>query len=265
MTRPGLLTEEKEDLKDFWSRYLDYFEMINDSRLYRDFLRAGIRSLEIRPGAKILDAGCGFAYWSFSLIDWLSRNDPQALGTISITAFDYVEKVLRTAQEKFSFISAERLKQRSPQFRVVLGDANTELKALEDRYYDIIGANLLLPYVKDPLASLKKMAEKLKPGGQIVVTSLIPNPRLIIVVLAYVWERLWSKKGWGEIKHNLPKGWQLYKEANKIKELTKSGVFKYFSKPELKELLSSAGLERVTVRSALAGQGLIAIGQKPEH
>ena len=82
---------------------MQHFEPINESGLYQKFLRDGISQLKIRSNIKVLDAGCGFAYWSFNLIGWLNMKYPELKDSISITAFDYIEDVLITAKEKYGF------------------------------------------------------------------------------------------------------------------------------------------------------------------
>ena len=56
------------------------------------------------------------------------------------------------------------------------GDSTARLQLdLPDGCFDRIGSSLVLPYLYDPLASLREMHRLLQPGGTLVISSIRPN------------------------------------------------------------------------------------------
>lgn len=59
--------------------------------------------------------------------------------------------------------------------RVLVGDADTQIAELPDNHFDAVVCNDVLEHLVDPVATLKQLRTKLKPGG--VVVASIPNIR----------------------------------------------------------------------------------------
>lgn len=59
--------------------------------------------------------------------------------------------------------------------RVLVGDADTQIAELPDNHFDAVVCNDVLEHLVEPVATLKQLRTKLKPGG--VVVASIPNIR----------------------------------------------------------------------------------------
>jgi 2-polyprenyl-3-methyl-5-hydroxy-6-metoxy-1,4-benzoquinol methylase len=101
---------------------------------------------------RVLDAGCGEGV----LIDYLD------LGRLDYVGFDISETAI------------SRARQRAPSARLLISGID-EFPIDQERPYDAIIFNEVLPAVRDPLATLDRFCGILEPGG-VAIISLYQNP-----------------------------------------------------------------------------------------
>jgi SAM-dependent methyltransferase len=147
--------------KEFWNQWNATFraglggEWTPDeaTRLRHETVLAWARSLALHQPA-ILDLCCGAG--------WLSE-ELRAFG--SVTAVDIADEVVARAQERF------------PEVAFIAGDFYT--LSLPADHFDIVVCVDGVSYVPDQPGFVRRMAERLKPGGYVILAA--PN--------RFVWER----------------------------------------------------------------------------
>lgn len=126
---------------------------------YRKLLWDAYQALELEPGMKVLDAGCGSG--NFEL--FVSEKDPPA---VEIEAHDYSPAMLARARKK----CAGRL----DCVNYPRGDFNGQLPYADATFDRIVSVNVLYALEKQDNA-MSELLRVLKPGGRIVLTSPAPG------------------------------------------------------------------------------------------
>jgi len=115
-------------------------------RARREVLAALIgRIVRPPPGARLLEIGCGTGH-----------NLPMLSAFGHVDALELDEQARGYAEKRLG--------------REVMSCPLPELAEVKDRHYDLIGAFDVIEHIDDDAASLKSIAQKLKPGGKFVMT-----------------------------------------------------------------------------------------------
>jgi ubiquinone/menaquinone biosynthesis C-methylase UbiE/pimeloyl-ACP methyl ester carboxylesterase len=127
------------------------------------------------------------------------------------------------------------------------GEATAALRLdLPDGCFDRIGSSLVLPYLYDPLASLREMHRLLRPGGVLVVSSIRPNfdPSKLYTEGAEILERQ-RAQGDGQVGRKLEALRHFANMVSRLIELEEDGRFRFFDADVLRALVAEAGFSRV--------------------
>lgn len=127
------------------------------------------------PGVKILEAGCGTAYYSLALA---------SLG-FEVEAFDYNPGALRFASELET-----KTRQTYPDLKIKIGTGNLLNIESESNQYDLVFNQAVMEYFCDAeerKQALSEMIRATKPGGWIA---------LITQHTAHPFRRYWERRGW---------------------------------------------------------------------
>jgi demethylmenaquinone methyltransferase / 2-methoxy-6-polyprenyl-1,4-benzoquinol methylase len=115
-----------------------------------------VRSLELKPGARVLDLATGTA----DLAIMIARQHPH----VTLVGVDPSAKMLEVGQKK---LDAEQLAER---IELAVGDAQG--LNFPDRSFDGVSIAFGIRNVPDRLKGLKEMARVTKPGGRIAILEL---------------------------------------------------------------------------------------------
>ena len=137
----GTSTEEQ-------SRLSKLNEMLNESPL---------REMNLRPGDRILDVGCGLGQ--------LSRGMARLAGPRGyVLGLDRSGDQISQAQA----LAAAEKESNLVEFRQ--GNAYPlELRTNEWKTFDVVHTRFLLEHVREPLEVVRQMAQALKPGGRMIL------------------------------------------------------------------------------------------------
>lgn len=133
------------------------------------------------------------------------------------------------------------------------GDSTPGLRLdLPDGCFDRIGSSLVLPYLYDPLASLREMHRLLKPGGTLVVSSIRPNfdPSKLYTEGAEILAAQ-AEAGDERAARKLEALRHFANMISRLIELEEDGRFRFLDGPALEALLAEAGFSRVHCFEAL--------------
>jgi ubiquinone/menaquinone biosynthesis C-methylase UbiE len=123
------------------------------------------------------------------------------------------------------------------------GDATARLELdLPDGSFDRIGCSLVLPYLYDPLVTLREMRRLLRPGGTLVVSSIRPNFDPSKLYTEGV--EILSRSGDADSARKLEALRHYGNMVSRLMELEEDGRFRFLDAGALTALVSEAGFAR---------------------
>jgi SAM-dependent methyltransferase len=121
-------------------------------------LTARLKHLNLAPGARVLDLGCGEGRHVHGLY---------MMGGLHIVGVDLDEPSLKTAQEGLDFLSHDKADQTGS---VALETGNATDLRFEDDSFDAVICSEVLEHLPDYDAALVEMRRVLKPTGTLCIT-----------------------------------------------------------------------------------------------
>lgn len=246
--------QELGDAGAFWKEHLlgaagDVvgYDILLEHPEYPRFLARQVELLDPRPGEDVADFGCGTGNLTLAMLDsYTSGAAPR-----SITYVDLVPEGVARTEDKIRTWFAKR---GGPicEWRGVVADLDvppaTEepglatLATLADASFDRIGCSLVLPYLRDPLATLREMRRLLRPGGTLVVSSIRPNFDPSKLYTEGV--EILSRSGDAESERKLEALRHYGNMVSRLMELEEDGRFRFLDAAALTALVSEAGFAR---------------------
>lgn len=126
------------------------------------------------------------------------------------------------------------------------GDATARLQLdLPDASFHRIGCSLVLPYLYDAMATLREMHRLLKPGGTLVVSSILPNfdPSKLYAEGVEILARQ-AEEGDGQAERKMEALRHYGNMVSRLIELEEDGRFRFLDTGALTALVSEAGFAR---------------------
>jgi ubiquinone/menaquinone biosynthesis C-methylase UbiE len=136
----------------------EYARLIEQAELFRPLTERVLKAAGIGPGMHILDIGCGVGDVSFQVSELVGPDG-------SVVGIDLDRDVLYRAEER----RADR-----GITNVVFheGDARS---VQSDRLFDAAVGRFVLMYMSDPTAALRRIAERVRPGGILAFHEWLPG------------------------------------------------------------------------------------------
>lgn len=257
------------DLQSFWKDYLVGrneslgIELMNATDAYGELMRTQIEALALRPGERVADLGCGTGPFELALAE--SQAWPAGL---RVDAFDYVPAALARAGQRLG----ERFPSRRDAVRFVAADLNRGVAKglpLRTGSYDAVLASLLLSYLAEPEAILRRIHALLRPGGRLVVSSLRLDADVSGLFTQGLRElragrarELFGPEGEREIDAAAR---SFLNDAARILDLEEEGAFRFWEPADFEALVRRAGFTRVRSRLAFGepAQAVVVAGVRP--
>ena len=132
-----------------WNLYAACFDLVAGLAPYQDMLDEVVAALDLRPGMRVLDAGCGTG----ALEARLAERHPE----VEVVAVDASPAMLARARQRIS--SASR--------PFVRADIDDFLANEKDRFDRVVSVNVIWA-LADPRRTIERMADCLTQGGRMV-------------------------------------------------------------------------------------------------
>jgi SAM-dependent methyltransferase/pimeloyl-ACP methyl ester carboxylesterase len=257
MRRSAAPTESETE---FWSGYLQKYSILERSSDYQEYLKLlGRLCRPMRPGALVLDAGCGnglFGLWVLHEA-WKSGELAPPAAPVVYVGLDLTERGLSDAM-------AKHLDLRRPvppgvttglQYAMVdfdlLDGGPDEARALPflDGTFDLICCSLVLSYLKRPQVLLRELHRLLRPGGVLVTSSMKPHCDLSLIYRDSITSEVTTEE--------IEAGRNLLRAAGKIKLKEEIGHYAFFSENELAGMVIDAGFNVSETHLSLGEQAAV--------
>lgn len=234
---PGLL----------WNLYARCYDTIAGLAPYQDMLDEVVQGLELAPGMRVLDAGCGTGALAERVA--LVRPDVEWVGIDLSPTMLEIAKAKRRWPHGFSFSQANI----------------DDYLSSDTRGFDRIASVNVIWTLADPQATFARMTQALRSDGGMVHTT----PRLRFGALRIAWLHVARQTGWQRLRAVLGLPFlalagllNLVLVLQSVLAPSARHVGKRWDAKGLEELLRSAGAVVSTSRPCYAGQGHLLICKK---
>ena len=138
----------------------------------------------------------------------------------------------------------------------------------KERSFDKISASLLVSYLHNPDEIVLEFFRLLKPGGKLLISSMIPDSDISVIFTNYINKVQAFDINGKDIRSretNLTAARTMLNEAASLFQLEEDGYFKFYSGEELSEMMSGAGFADIQIHSSMGHppQAIIVTGIKP--
>lgn len=234
--------------KVLWNLYAHGYDAIAGMAPYQDMLDEVIASLQLAPGMRVLDAGCGTGALAERAA--IVRPDVAWIGV------DLSGTMVKRARKRRPWPDG---------FRFVEANLDDFLDR-NDVAFDRIASVNVIWTLPDPAATLSRMTKALRPDGRMVHTT----PRLRFNFQRIVWAHLARQRGWGKLRAVLGLPVLALVGLLNLVLVAQSMLSRARHRRErwdargLEELLRKAGASVEAVRPCYVGQGhLLVCAQDP--
>jgi len=232
-----------------WNLYAHCYDRIVGLLPYQDMLDDVVAALDLSPGMRVLDAGCGTG----PLAERIANKHPD----IELLAVDLSPSMLKLAQARRVWPAS---------FRFVEGNIDDVL-AGDERGYDRIASVNVIWTLPNPERTFALMTSHLHKGGRMVHTT----PRWRLRALSIVWRHIFGRKGWQRLRALLGLPTLALAGLLNLVLVVQSMMLaraphasRRWHAEGLVELLRTAGAPPRVVRSCYAGQNLLLVCDKEE-
>jgi len=212
---------------NFWKKYFKVYDALNLLIPYQELLETICNELEIKPGERILEAGCGTGNLALKI----KERGGDVIGV------DNCKEAL------------EIYKKKDPNAKVVLADLREKLP-FPDNFFDKITCNNTLYAIpkEKQLNVLKEFYRILKPGGKIVIVNPIKGAKPIKIYFEGIKKSLKKLGLFNTIKNVISMFIPTIKILaynHLIKKESKEGSYHFFYINEQTEMLKKAGFRNL--------------------
>lgn len=234
---PGLL----------WNLYARCYDTIAGLAPYQDMLDEVVQGLELAPGMRVLDAGCGTGALAERVA--LVRPDVEWVGIDLSPTMLEIAKAKRRWPHGFSFSQANI----------------DDYLSSDTRGFDRIASVNVIWTLPDPVATFGRMTKALRPDGGMVHTT----PRLRFAAQRIAWNHIVRQRGWARLRAilslpllGLAGLLNLVLVAQSVFRRSARDVAKRWDAKGLEELLRTSGAIVSVSRPCYAGQAHLLVCAK---
>jgi 2-polyprenyl-3-methyl-5-hydroxy-6-metoxy-1,4-benzoquinol methylase len=226
--------------KLLWNLYAHCYDAITGLGPYEDMLDEVVAALDLAPGMRVLDAGCGTGALASRVAD--------RFPTVELVGVDLSTAMLKRARGRRRWPAS---------FTFVEGTIDEVLSKTTAPFDRIASVNVIWT-LSDPQRTFAAMASALRPDGRMVHTT----PRWRFSPHAILWSHLRRRRGWNLVRALLGLPWLALAGLLNLGLVVQSMLLarapnagKRWHADGLVRLLGEAGTPTHTVRPCYAGQG----------
>lgn len=231
----------------FWQLYSFIYDVANKVIPYKELLVDVIRELDLKPGQKILDAGCGTGNLELAI-------DKYRIKDIHIEAVDFAPRMLDLAKKKCKNMAYVNFS---------LADLNKKLPFKNNSFNRTVIINTLYA-VTDPLFTIKEFHRILKPGGKLIISNPKPGAKGWAIPRAHILGIRRFCRKLDKFRHILnfifqilPAGFIVALFNLIIISRGKKGKYHFWGKEKLGKILTENGFLVIRIRDTYADQNLL--------
>ncbi|MEO6992614.1 MAG: methyltransferase domain-containing protein [Lacunisphaera sp.] len=257
-----------ESETEFWSGYLEKYSVLEKSDDYRSYIELLGKLCAFRPGAVVLDAGCGNGIFGL----WVVREaglQRRAITTRNLPAFyvglDLTQRGLQDAMAHqgrvFGRGGSDVLSRSPPGAGFACFDFNDLTDAtgsprlpFADHTFDVVCCSLLLSYLNRPQALLAELWRVARPGAVVVLSSMKPHCDMSVIYRNFIDQQVTETE--------VESARDLLRAAGRIRLKEEIGHYAFFSDSELSALATDAGFTVKETFHSLGGQAIVIKAQK---
>lgn len=253
----------------FWSGYLEKYSVLEKSEDYRQYMELLGRLCSFRPGATVLDAGCGngmFGRWVLHEAMRQRRVKFAASDLPSLyVGLDLTDRGLQDALGHHLHAlgqHGEELRRGGPPGLGYLRfDFNDLAEApgglhlpFADATFDVVCCSLVLSYLRRPQALLRELHRVARPGAVVVLSSMKPHCDMSAIYRDFMEQQVTAEE--------IDRARNLLRAAGKIRLKEEVGHYAFFSDTELAGLALEAGFAVRESFHSLGNQAVVVKAQK---
>jgi SAM-dependent methyltransferase len=232
-----------------WNLYARCYDRITELLPYQEMLDEVVGALDLRPGMRVLDAGCGTG----ALAERLAAKHPD----VELVSVDWSPAMLGRARRRRAWPAT---------FTFAEGDLD-DLLAADERGFDRIASVNVIWTLPDPQRTFAQMTRRLRDGGRMVHAT----PTWRLRAHAIVWRHLRGQEGWNLLRALLGLPVLALAGLLNLLLLVQGKLFarapragKRWHADGLAELFRAAGAPLSMVQPCYAGQDVLLVCEKEE-
>ncbi|MDP1578768.1 MAG: methyltransferase domain-containing protein [Candidatus Didemnitutus sp.] len=252
----------------FWSGYLEKYSVLEKSEDYRQYMELVGRLCAFRPGAMVLDAGCGngmFGRWMlheamrqrrvrtaptppalYVGLDLTNRGLTDAMGHHLDALGRYQDELARGGPPGIGYLRFD--------FNDLTGTPESPHLPFANNTFDVVCCSLVLSYLRRPHALLAELHRVARPGAVIVASSMKPHCDMSMIYRDFMTQQVSAEE--------LEGARNLLRAAGKIRQKEEVGHYAFFSDTELAALATEAGFTVSQNFHSLGNQAVVIKAQK---
>jgi ubiquinone/menaquinone biosynthesis C-methylase UbiE len=262
------LPDAAVDLRSFWEDYLlgrDRtlgIELLTATAAYRNFLNSQVELLNLGSSDTIIDVGAGMGELALATCERLDTED------VSVIEIDFVGAALRRGAQRRNNVRT------GCRVSVEQCIANLDLtsgRAIPFRTggADAVLASLVISYIANSGRLLEEAFRVLRPGGRIVVSSMLEDADVSMLfhdgLVEFATTEARQQLVSGDVQHFDEMVRNFLNDASKLLDLEEQGAFRFWSAEDLSHAVANAGFVRITTLEGLGNppQGVIVGATRP--